>query len=98
MSDLPRFVQRAPTFLYAAGVVYLVLSVLLNYFQLADAYRGITGSPTFDRMDTAYRLTLLSTWLQAAEGAIYFFAYGVITQILLAIWRNGGKSDGGASE
>ncbi|HEX8217167.1 MAG TPA: hypothetical protein VF577_06860 [Allosphingosinicella sp.] len=92
MTDLPRLVQRAPTLFYGAAVLYFVASVVLTHLQLENAFQG--GEP--GRTDGYTRLALLSAWLQAAEGALYLAANGVIAQILLAIWRDGrGRTGGG---
>jgi hypothetical protein len=95
MSDLPRIVQRAPKLFYVAAVVYFVVMMLLTHFQFEGAFRDTDRGGG----DSLTRLTLLSAWLQVAVGAMQVAAYGVISQILLAIWRNGkGRSDPGADE
>jgi hypothetical protein len=88
-------VQRAPQFLYAAAILYFVASIVLTHFQLGEALRGVASGTA----DSVTQLTLLAAWLQAAEGSIYLAAYGVLSQILLAIWRDRhDRSASGADE
>jgi hypothetical protein len=84
MRDLPKPVQRAPQFFYAAAILFFVASVVLTHLQLGNAVQGLDPGTA----DSMTRLTLLASWLQAAEGSIYLAAYGVLSHILLAIWRD----------
>ena len=96
MSDLPRTVQRAPTFLYAAAVLFFIASIVLLHLQLANTTSAERVDPS---LDAHTRLAVLNGWLQGAEGAIYIAANGALAHILLAIWRNvGARSRSGVHE
>ena len=84
MTELPRLVQRAPTFFYAAAVIYFLGSVLLTHFQIENSFRGVESDT-----DPYTRLVLVHAWLQAAEVSLYLADNGVLAHILLAIWRQG---------
>ena len=86
MSDLPRVVERAPAFFYAGAILFFVASVVLLHLQLANTMGAQRLDPS---LDSFTRVTVLSGWLQAAEGAIYIAANGVVIRVLLAIWSNG---------
>jgi hypothetical protein len=93
MRGLPNLVQRAPTFFYVAAIAYFIASVVLVHVQLDNAPDG-SGS-----INSIHHLVILGAWLQAAQGALYFVAYGVVAHILLAIWRQGQRpSDHGGDE
>jgi hypothetical protein len=84
MTDLPKLVQRAPTFLYAAAGIFFFASLLLSLHEAS-------GIPT--NYDSTVRPLVLSALAravyQAALEAVYLAANGVIVHILLAIWREG---------
>ena len=94
MTGLPRIVQRTPEIFYGAAVLFFVASVILTHLQLPS----MTGEGGDPRLDAFARLTVLNAWLQAAEGGIYIAAYGVLSHILLAIWRDGRSSSQGVDE
>ena len=85
MSDLPRVVQRAPAFFYAAAVLFFIASIVLLHLQLENSMGAGRADPA---LEPYTRLAVLSGWLQAAEGAIYIAANGLLIRILLAIWSN----------
>ena len=91
MRDLPRVVQRAPSIFYGVAALYFIATVVLTHLQLQDALgSGTTSSP----ISASYvRMAIVSAWLQAAGSAIHIVAYGVLSHILLAIWRNGRAPD-----
>ena len=85
MSDLPRVVQRAPAFFYAGAVLFFIVSVVLLHLQLENSMGTGGADPS---LSSYTRLAVLGGWLQAAEGAIYIAANGLLIRILLAIWSN----------
>ncbi len=84
MSGLPGIVQRAPALFYGAAVLFFVASVALNYLELQVSMEYVNGS------NPIVRIARLRALYQGALESLYIAANGVLAQILLAIWRDGG--------
>lgn len=81
MSSLPPLLLRAPSFFYAGAVIFFVGSVVLSTFELNNMMGYV------ERDNPMFRLGLLRAVLQAAEGAVYMAANGVLAHLLIAIWK-----------
>jgi len=81
--SLPPILLRAPSFFFAGAVLFFLASCVLSVFELNSSMGYV------DRDNPMFRLGLLRAVLQAAEGAAYLAAYGVLIRVLLAIWGHG---------
>ena len=86
MSDLPLIVQRAPRILYGLAILFFLASLALGISDInITAGYAEPGNPVV-------RQAMLRAIYQSALEAVYIAANGVIVQILIAIWRNGSRT------
>lgn len=83
---LAPIILRMPKLIYGLAVLFFIWSFALSYFDLQSA------TAYADPENSAVRLMMLRALYQAALEAAYIALNGVIVQILLAIWHNGGVS------
>ena len=89
MKTLPPLVHRAPAILYGLAILFFVASFVLSIIDV----NLTTG--TAQAYDPIVRQAKLRGLYQAALEAVYIAANGVIAQILIAIWENGVRPEGG---
>ena len=92
MSGLPTLVQRAPGILYGLAALFFLASLGLGLGDI-NTTMGYAepGNPMV-------RQAVLRTIYQSALEAVYIAGNGVIAHILIAIWHNGARSQGGEGE
>ena len=80
MTELPRFLRRAPQILYVTAAMFFVAAVALNIIELrqTSAY-SVLGDP----LVAVAKLRVIYT---SALDAIFIAANGLIVHALLMIW------------
>ena len=81
MSDLPRLLRKTPRVFYALAVLYAVYDVIEPMMEMSrNLYPGVES----DFMRFAY-VRLVAN---AIYKSLFLFGFGVLADLLIAIWRN----------
>jgi hypothetical protein len=85
MKDLPRLLLKAPKIFYAFAVFYAFYNVVEPIMQLnsVGVYGGLP-SGNDDLMRFAYARLVANAIYQS----LFLFGFGVLADLLIAIWRN----------
>ena len=88
MTDLPKLLRKAPRIFYAFAVLYAFYNVVEPLMQLHSVgiYSGSTSLPTDN--DDLMRYAYVRLIANAIYKSLFLVGFGVLADLLIAIWHN----------
>jgi len=84
VTGLPRLLLKAPRIFYALAVLYAVFEIVEPLMEISqNLYSGLpTGN------DDMMRFAYVRLVANAVYKSLFLFGFGVLADLLIAIWRN----------
>ena len=84
MTGLPRLLLKAPRIFYALAVLYAVFEIVEPLMEISQNL--YSGFPTGN--DDMMRFAYVRLVANAVYKSLFLFGFGVLADLLIAIWRN----------